>query len=512
MRETSIISLLLMAGLVSAGSAGSPGQNAELQASPQPGFGLFVGNADIGRVKNPGSAQYEALRQEYTLAGSGVNMWFDHDELHWIWKRMKGDFILTARAQFAGKGVEPHRKIGWDIRSSLEPDSPHVGAEVHGDGLTSLQFRRTRGGPTEEVRLPITGADILQLERKGQTYKMSAARFGEPFETAGISDVALGDEVCAGLFVCSHNPDVVEKAVFSNVRVTIPAKDDFVPYRDYIASDMEIMEVESGHRKIVYSSPDSLQAPNWTLDGTGLIYNSKGRLYRFDLATNSPSPIDTDFATNNNNDHVLSFDGKMIAISHHAKEDQNRSNVYTVPLQGGKPTRITSIGPSYLHGWSPDGKSLVFTGGRDGNFDIYKIPSKGGAEQRLTTDKGLDDGPEYSPDGKYIYFNSTRSGLMQLWRMKPDGSGQEQITNDEYNNWFPHISPDGRWIVFLSFMKDVKPDDHPFYKPVYIRIMPASGGSAKVIAYLYGGQGTINVPSWSPDSKRIAFVSNTDRK
>jgi Tol biopolymer transport system component len=305
---------------------------------------------------------------------------------------------------------------------------------------------------------------------------------------------------------------VVEKAVFSDVRVTIPARDDFVPYRDYIGSDLEIMEVESGHRKIVYSSPDSLQAPNWTRDGTSLIYNSKGRLYRFDLATNSPSPIDTDFATNNNNDHVLSFDGKMIAISHHAKEDQNRSNVYTVPIQGGKPRRVTSIGPSYLHGWSPDGKYLVFTGGRDGEFDIYRIPSAGGPERRLTTYRGLDDGPEYTPDGKYIYFNSTRSGLMQIWRMKPDGSGQEQVTNDEYNNWFPHISPDGKWIVFLSFMKDVKPDDHPFYKQVYLRMMPENGGGPKVIAYLYGGQGTINVPSWSPDSKRIAFVSNTDRK
>jgi TolB protein len=484
----------------------------EIPTLSQGPLGVFAENSDIGRVKNPGSAQYDAARQEYTLAGSGVNMWLDHDELHWVWKRMKGDFILTARAQFVGKGVEPHRKIGWDIRSSPDPDSPHAGAEVHGDGLTSLQFRRTRGGPTDQVKLAVTGADVVQLERKGQTYKMSAARFGEPFETAGISDVALGDDVCVGLFVCSHNPDVVEKAVFSDVRLTIPAKDDFVPYRDYIGSDLEIMEIESGHRKIVYSSPDSLQAPNWTREGTGLIYNSKGRLYRFDLATNSPSPIDTDFATNNNNDHVLSFDGKTIAISHHAKEDQNRSNVYTVPVQGGKPARITSIGPSYLHGWSPDGKSLVFTGGRDGNFDIYKIPSKGGAEQRLTTYQGLDDGPEYAPDGKYIYFNSTRSGLMQLWRMKPDGSGQEQVTSDEYNNWFPHISPDGKWIVFLSFMKDVKPDDHPFYKPVYIRIMPASGGSPKVIAYLYGGQGTINVPSWSPDSKRIAFVSNTDRK
>jgi Tol biopolymer transport system component len=133
----------------------------------------------------------------------------------------------------------------------------------------------------------------------------------------------------------------------------------------------------------------------------------------------------------------------------------------------------------------------------------------GGEETRLTTAQGLDDGPEYSPDGKYIYFNSTRTGTMQIWRMKPDGSDQQQVTNDDYNNWFPHVSPNGEWICFLSFNKDVAPGDHPFYKRVYIRLMPVGGGQPKVIAYVYGGQGTINVPSWSPDSKRLAFVSNS---
>ena len=161
---------------------------------------------------------------------------------------------------------------------------------------------------------------------------------------------------------------------------------------------------------------------------------------------------------------------------------------------------------------SPDGKFLIYTGERNGEFDIYKISAEGGEEIRLTTAKGLDDGPEYSPDGKYIYFNSTRGGMMQIWRMKPDGSGQEQITNDEFNNWFPHISPDGKWIVFLSFSKDVDPSDHPFYKRVYLRLMPVAGGNPKVIAYVYGGQGTINVPSWSPDSKKVALVSNTDMR
>jgi Tol biopolymer transport system component len=175
------------------------------------------------------------------------------------------------------------------------------------------------------------------------------------------------------------------------------------------------------------------------------------------------------------------------------------------------PKKITPTGPSYLHGFSPDGRYLVFTGGRNNNFDIYKIPVNGGSEIRLTTDSTLDDGPEYSPDGKFIYFNSVRTGRMQLWRMKPDGSNQEQITFDDYNNWFPHISPNGKWIAFLSFLNDINPNDHPFYRRVYLRLMPISGGKPKVITYLYGGQGSINTPSWSPDSKQIAFVSNSDR-
>ena len=203
-----------------------------------------------------------------------------------------------------------------------------------------------------------------------------------------------------------------------------------------------------------------------------------------------------------------------MAISHHSKDDENRSIIYTVSTQGGKPKRVTDKGPSYLHGWSPDGKLLVYTGLRNGELDIYKISANGGDEIRLTTAAGVDDGPEYTPDGKYIYFNSTRSGKMQIWRMQPDGSHQEQVTDDEHNNWFPHISPNGKWIVFLSFLKEVDPGDHPFYKHVYIRLMPFETttpiANAKVIAYVYGGQGSINVPSWSPDSKTIAFVSNTD--
>jgi TolB protein len=475
-------------------------------------LGLFEANGDIGEVKKTGSTGYTAHTGQYLLEGAGANIWDKRDDLQFAWKQMKGDFILTARAKFAGKNADPRRKIGLMIRSGLAADSAQTSVVVHGDGLVSLQFRRLQSGNTEEIKTALTAADVIQMERKGDKFIISAARFGEPFVVAQVSDISLGESVYAGLFICSGNAEKSEKAIFKDVRITVPAKADFVPYRDYIGSNIEILDVVSGTRKIVYTVADSLQAPNWTPDGKALIYNRNGRLYRFDLKNDVPTEIKTDFAVNNNNDHVLSFDGKWQGISHHSKDDNNQSVIYVLPAQGGTPTRITVKSPSYLHGWSPDGKWLVYTGGRNDNYDIYKISSKGGEEIRLTDADGLDDGPEYSPDGKYIYFNSTRRGLMQIWRMKPDGSDQEQITDDEFNNWFPHLSPDGKWIMMISYLKgDAAPSEHPFYKQVYLRLMPVTGGTPKVAAYVYGGQGTMNVPSWSPDSKRIAFVSNTDR-
>ncbi len=239
-------------------------------APRQKPLGLFDGQSDVGKVNQPGSVVYDDDKEEYTVAGSGTNMWTDHDEFHFLWKRMKGNFILTARAAFIGKGVEAHRKIGWIIRPGLEADSAQVSAVVHGDGLTSLQFRRTRGTATEEIKSNVTAPDVVQLERKGNTYVMAVARLGEPFVTEQVSDISLGDDVYVGIFVCSHNNSVVERAAFRDVRITRPVKDEFVPYRDYIGSNLEILDVQSGHRKVVYRVPDSLQAPNWTRDGKAL--------------------------------------------------------------------------------------------------------------------------------------------------------------------------------------------------------------------------------------------------
>ncbi len=472
--------------------------------------GVFENHNDVGKILHPGNATYNAYTGIYDLSGSGANIWSTHDDFHYLWKRMKGNFIVQARGKLLGKGIEQHRKFGWMVRTTLDSSAAMVAATIHGDGLTSLQWRKLPHTDVEETKFTISAPDVVQLERKGNQYIMSVAHFGEPFVTEQITDVDLSDDVYVGLFICSHNKDVLEKVSFDNVRIIIPAKDDFVAYKKYLGSHIETMDVVTGRRDIMYSSPVSLQAPNWTPDGSALIYNSNGLMYRFDIKKRIPEVINTGLVKNNNNDHVISFNGKMLGLSGASVDGKYNSVVYTVPINGGEPKQITPTGPSYLHGWSPDGKYLVFTGQRNNEFDIYKIPSNGGEEIRLTTSPGLDDGSEYSPDGKYIYFNSVRSGTMQLWRMKPDGSNQQQITNDEYNNWFAHISPDGKWIVCLTFMKDINPSDHPFYKHVYLRILPANGGKPKIIAYLYGGQGSINTPSWSPDSKKIAFVSNTD--
>ncbi len=515
------VSVLAAAAMLAAPppAAAQRGAAAESQRPAAAPLGAFESHGDVGAPKIAGSAAYNPLSQDYALSAAGANMWATRDEFQFVWKPMAGDFLLQTRVQFLGQGTDPHRKAGLIIRPNQDADAPYVDAVVHGDGLTSLQYRLTKGGVTAEKALPFKGADILQIERRGRTFLVSAAKLGEPFTSVELPDLDLGDAVLAGLALCSHNPDVVEHAVFSGVRIVRPAKDTFVPYRDFIGSVLEVLDLRSGQRRILAQSDRPFEAPNWTRDGSALILNRSGRaegwgtLLRFDLATRQETTIDTGTATRNNNDHVLSFDGTMLAISDQSQAlSGGRSSVHVLPAGGGAPKRITTLSPSYAHGWSPDGKWIVFTGGRDNEFDIYRIAADGGgAEQKLTDVKGLDDGPEYTPDGHYIYFNSARSGTMQIWRMKADGSDPEQVTNDEYNNWFPHMSPDGQSIAIISFPKDVSPSEHPYYKRVYLRILPTRGGAPTVVAYVYGGQGTINVPSWSPDSQMLAFVSNSDK-
>lgn len=274
-----------------------------------------------------------------------------------------------------------------------------------------------------------------------------------------------------------------------------------------LISTLETVDVLTGERSVLTSFPYLIEAPNWTSDGKRLIYNSMGRIYSYDMATKESTVIDSGYAIHCNNDHVLSPDNRQIAVSHHTKED-GKSRIYVLPLEGGNPTLLTALAPSYLHGWSPDGSELAYCAERNGQYDIYTIPAMGGVERQLTNTSGPDDGPEYSPDGKHIWFNSVRSGLMQIWRMNVDGCEQTQMTFDESNSWFPHVSPGGDSVAYITYRKgDVAPADHPPNKNVEIRLMSTVGGEYRTLVELFGGQGTLNVNSWSPDSRQLAFVS-----
>lgn len=272
-------------------------------------------------------------------------------------------------------------------------------------------------------------------------------------------------------------------------------------------SILETVDVFTGVRTVLKEFDTVIEAPNWTRDGRTLVYNSHGHMFTYKLATGEIRKIEVGFATDCNNDHVLSPDNTQLAISHFTNEDAI-SRIYIVPLGGGAPRLVTEKGPSYLHGWSPDGQRLAYCAERNGQYDVYTISVNGGTEDQLTNLPGLDDGPEYSPDGKHIWFNSTRTGLMQVWRMEVNGTNQTHIVKEDANCWFPHISPDGKWVVYIAYQKDdVAPGDHPANKNVELRLITADGGESKPIVKLFGGQGSINVNSWAPDNRTIAFVS-----
>ena len=291
------------------------------------------------------------------------------------------------------------------------------------------------------------------------------------------------------------------------------ASDVMAQQQSGVTSILEVLDTKTGKRTVVKEFDYLIEAPNWTKDGKWLYYNSGGLIYKIDVeGKDEPQVVNTQPISHCNNDHVLSADGKWLAVSSADNSPSGWSSyVYVLPVDGGTPRQVTPKSPSYLHGWSHDGKTLAYCAFRDyeKGADIYTISIDGGEEKQLTDAPGLDDGPEYSPDGKYIWFNSVRSGLMQVWRMKADGSEQTQMTSHEDRNaWFPHVSPNGKRVIYITYHKgDLEPDQHLANKNVELWMMPAKGGKPKLITKLFGGQGTINTNSWALDSRHVAFVS-----
>jgi len=482
--------------------------NCRAQAGSE-GPGIFEGQTDVGAVTPQGKGTFVAGTGAYTIEASGDNMWSTVDAFHFVWKRVSGDVALSADMTFPNTAgnPSPHRKAVLILRQTLDSDGIYVDAAQHGSGMTALQYRRERGATTQDIELNIEAPRRIRLEKRGDTITMFLSNHGEPLHQAGASiKLHLEAPFYAGIGVCSHNKDVVEKAIFRNVTLeTIqPAAGSGRPV---LYSTLQTIGTEENFRRatVVATGPGSMEAPNWSRDGKTLIFNKDGKIWNIPADGGTAAVQNVGPATNCTGSHGLSPDGKWLAISC-SMPGKPETRVYIVPSGGGEPRLLTENPWSYFHSWSPDGKTIAFTRpDHKGGGNILSIAVEGGAEKALTTGSGISDDPDYSADGKWIYFNSDRDGSMQIWRMRPDGSGAERVTSDEFNNWTPHPSSDGKSILILSYEKGVT--GHPANKDVTLRILDVADGKIRVLVKIVGGSGSDNVPNWAPDGRHLAFVS-----
>ena len=480
--------------------------------------GIFDAAQDVGETAIKGTVVHDLATSGYRITASGANIWGEKDAFTFAWTRRSGDLHIAADLQWIGQGSDPHRKGGVMIRQNLTPGSPYADVMVHGDGTVSLQYRSEQDGPSRQIIAAANHPKGIRLEREGDfVYFSVAGADGKLRHAGGSFRIAFQAPYYVGLALSAHNNTLSETAVFSNVAISVPGL-AYVPDTGYpakVESSLEVIDVGGVQsRRVVRQFDGKIEAPNWSRDGKALIYNSNGRIWRIPVAGGEAVAINTGANVKNNNDHGLSPDGKLLIISDQSEAD-NLSRIWLLPLGGSDRPRSVVSDPqarSYWHGWSPDGGTIAYVrvGANDDSYDIYAVDLATGKRTPLVAGPGSDDGPEWSPDGQWLYFNSTRSGAMQIWRAKPDGSHPEQVTKDpNFRDWFPHFSPDGKWIAFVSFGLDVALNDHPPNRgDVMLKLMPADGSVPPVVlTRLFGGQGTINVPSWSPDSKSIAFVS-----
>jgi TolB protein len=396
--------------------------------------GLFEGDNDIGDNPKAGSMTFDAENGEYRITGGGANIWAKADAFHFVWRRLSGDAALTARIGFLGAGGVPHRKAVLMFRQDLSPGSAYADAAVHGSGLTSLQYRPSEGADTAEVQAHVEAPARLRIERRGNRFLLYTGNATGPMIVGGSAMVELHDPVYVGLGVCSHDANALETAVFSSVAIDTPAP---AAAQQHWRSHISIYDLKSRSTRVLYTADTVFEAPNWTRDGRYLLVNSGGALFRLPVNGGPLEKIALSGGLSVNNDHGPSPDGLVLAVSARTA-DSRGSRVYVASSDGASPTLMTPASPSYFHGWSPDGRWLAFVADRGDSFHVFRIPKRGGAEQRLTSAPGYDDGPDYSPDGKWIYFNSNRSGGWDIWRMPASGAGPndalaERITEDELN-------------------------------------------------------------------------------
>lgn len=424
------------------------------------------------------AARYRELAEELEKAGAGLLV---HNEKEDICIRVNGKTAYEYLLEACGEKVGAEVDAGWMYCGGVDPEEF---LWAHADRVKAVHHKDMKITGQEA---PL-GKGMVDLKACFQFARANGA-----LQIVDMDAATLEDTCRAGKMLSGWTGD-----------------------RDNTDSILCTMDVETGEETVLHEFPGIIEAPNWLNDGNTLLYNADGKIYRYEIDKDHVEQVDTGFCVQCNNDHVPSPDNQLLAVSCMPPELTDgtyESHIYVLPMTGGEPKDLTGPGLSYLHGWSPDGKELAYCAFRKKpeeetmRIEICTIPSDGGEETCLTDGKGYNDGPEYSPDGKHIWFNSTRSGLMQVWRMNRDGSGLTQMTDFDANNWFGHVSPDGKHVIYLTFAKgELEPNEHLPNMYVSLGMMDYDGQNKKKLLDLFGGQGSINVNSWAPDSRRIAYV------
>lgn len=424
------------------------------------------------------AVRYRELAEELEKAGAGILI---HNEKEDICIRVNGKTAYEYLLDACGGKVGAEVDTGWMYCGGVDPEEF---LWAHADLVKAVHYKDMKFTGKEA---PL-GKGMVDLKACFQFARANGA-----LQIVDMDATTLEDTCRAGRMLSGWTGD-----------------------RDSTDSILCTLDVETGEETVLHEFPGIIEAPNWLNDGNTLLYNSEGKIYRYEIDKDHVEQVDTGDCVQCNNDHVPSPDNKLLAVSCMPPELTDgtyESHIYVLPMTGGEPKDLTGPGLSYLHGWSPDGKELAYCAFRKKpeektmRIEICTIPSDGGEETCLTDGKGYNDGPEYSPDGKHIWFNSTRSGLMQVWRMNRDGSGLTQMTDSDANNWFGHVSPDGKHVIYLTFAKgELEPNEHLPNMHVSLGMMDYDGQNKKKLLDLFGGQGSINVNSWAPDSRRIAYV------
>lgn len=424
------------------------------------------------------AARYRELAEELEKAGAGLLI---HNEKEDICIRVNGKTAYEYLLEACGEKVGAEVDVGWMYCGGVDPEEF---LWAHADRVKAVHYKDMKITGQEA---PL-GKGMVDLKACFQFARANGA-----LQIVDMDAATLEDTCRAGKMLSGWTGD-----------------------RDNTDSILCTMDVETGEETVLHEFPGIIEAPNWLNDGNTLLYNADGKIYRYEIDKDHVEQVDTGFCVQCNNDHVPSPDNQLLAVSCMPPELTDgtyESHIYVLPMTGGEPKDLTGPGLSYLHGWSPDGKELAYCAFRKKpeektmRIEICTTPSDGGEETCLTDGKGYNDGPEYSPDGKHIWFNSTRSGLMQVWRMNRDGSGLTQMTDSDANNWFGHVSPDGKHVIYLTFTKgELEPNEHLPNMQVSLGMMDYDGQNKKKLLDLFGGQGSINVNSWAPDSRRIAYV------